>query len=245
MDRYRLDYKILASDVDAGRRLRLSRLFTLLQEAAIAHTEALGWPRETTLDRGFLWVVTLQETRVARLPRYDERVTLESVPGDMMHTFYPRFYRLTDANGETLLTSSALWALMDVQTRAMCFPDRTGVVIGGQKADWETFFPAAPRLPAEGAETPFTVPYSYVDLNGHMNNTRYFDLAEDLMDADLRERRLLSVKTEYSGEARCSETLSVRASRTGNEFRVCGSADKRLFRFGFVYSEERDPRYGL
>jgi hypothetical protein len=38
MSVYRTDYTILSSDVDPDRRLRLSRLFTLLQEMSIAHT---------------------------------------------------------------------------------------------------------------------------------------------------------------------------------------------------------------
>ncbi|MBQ2455243.1 MAG: hypothetical protein II499_04040, partial [Firmicutes bacterium] len=60
MDVYRFEYRLRSCDVDARRRFRLSRLFEMLQEAAIAHTELLGAGRSSTLDRGFLWVVTLQ-----------------------------------------------------------------------------------------------------------------------------------------------------------------------------------------
>ena len=51
-DYYERDYTVLSSDTDAFQRLRLSRLFTLLQEAAIAHTTELGFGREKTLDKG-------------------------------------------------------------------------------------------------------------------------------------------------------------------------------------------------
>ena len=43
---YRQDFQILSSDVDMSRKLRLSSLFTRLQEAAIAHTIDLGVTRE-------------------------------------------------------------------------------------------------------------------------------------------------------------------------------------------------------
>ncbi|MFM5883709.1 acyl-ACP thioesterase domain-containing protein, partial [Methanobrevibacter gottschalkii] len=81
MEGYRKAFTVLASDTDCLRRLRLSRLFTLLQEAAIAHTEALGMGRAMTLDRGLLWIVALQHAKITRLPLFDERVVLESVPG--------------------------------------------------------------------------------------------------------------------------------------------------------------------
>ncbi|MBQ6235656.1 MAG: hypothetical protein IJK54_07025, partial [Clostridia bacterium] len=82
---YRITYRILSSDTDANRNLRLSRLFTLLQEASIAHTTELGMGREKTLDRGLLWIVTLQRANIARLPVYDETVVLKSWPGKTMH----------------------------------------------------------------------------------------------------------------------------------------------------------------
>ena len=78
MSVYEKGYRLLSSDVDAGQRLRLSRLFTFLQEASIAHTTELGMGREKTLDRGLLWIVTLQQVQVARLPVYDEDVKLLS-----------------------------------------------------------------------------------------------------------------------------------------------------------------------
>ena len=43
---YRQDFQVLSSDVDLQRQMRLSTLFTKLQEAAIAHTIDLGVPRE-------------------------------------------------------------------------------------------------------------------------------------------------------------------------------------------------------
>ena len=93
---YRIPYQILSSDTDANRALRLSRLFTLLQEASIAHTTLLGMGREHTLDRGLLWIVTLQRAQISRLPVYDERIVLKSWPGKTMHLLFPRYYRIED-----------------------------------------------------------------------------------------------------------------------------------------------------
>ena len=68
MSMYRQDFQILSSDVNISRTLRLSALFTRLQEAAIAHTIDLGVPREKTLDKGLLWAVTQYRAIFHRLP---------------------------------------------------------------------------------------------------------------------------------------------------------------------------------
>ena len=86
---YRILYQILSSDTDANRTLRLSRLYTLLQEASIRHTEQLGMGREKTLDKGILWVLTQQRCEIRRMPEYDEHIVLKSWPGRNMHLLFP------------------------------------------------------------------------------------------------------------------------------------------------------------
>lgn len=54
-DIYRAEKKLLADDVNLFRKLRLSSLFRMLQEAAIAHTEGLGAGRAKTLDKADEW----------------------------------------------------------------------------------------------------------------------------------------------------------------------------------------------
>ncbi|MBQ6066328.1 MAG: hypothetical protein IJK89_05855 [Clostridia bacterium] len=232
---YQQVYTVLSSDTDAKQRLRLSRLLTLLQEAAIVHTTQLGFGREKTLDKGYLWVITVQQALISRLPRYDETITLTSLPGEMMHTFYPRYYRITDEEGNELVNASALWTLMDRETRGFVFPDVSGVAIDGSKPDGQAFYPRPPKLPPKDNETRFTVPYSAVDLNGHMNNTRYFDLAEDLMDPALREADVKELSVEYTGEARCGDELTLTYGVSGGTFLLSGTKEKRLFRLGIRY----------
>ena len=240
MEPYLHEYKILSSDTDLCRRLRLSRLFTLLQEAAIAHTEALGFGRSMTLDRGCLWVVTLQEIRILRLPVYDETVRLESVPGETMHTLYPRYYRISDQNGEDLLTAASIWTLIDEKERKMTSPKETGVLIHGIDAPWESFFPRPPKSASDADELRWTVPYSATDLNGHMNNAKYIDLAEDLMPDELRRRRIRQIRAEYACELRLGEELRLCREQRDGSFLLSGHLARRVFRIGLEYEENGD-----
>lgn len=236
MSIYQIDYTILSSDTDANRRLRLSRLFTMLQEASIAHTTALGMGREMTLDRGLLWIVTLQQARIRRLPEYDETVRLRSWPGKMMHLLFPRYYRIEDQKGGALVEASALWALMDRKTRRVVFPELFGVKIRGVHTGKEIPLPAAPKAPSAAEESTFTVPYSYVDLNGHMNNTRYFDLAEDRMPEAFHGRPIVGIQTEYAKEAREGDTILLKSEASPDAYLLTGEQNgTKLFRLSLTY----------
>jgi len=217
--------------------MRISTLFTHLQEAAIAHITLLGMGREKTLDRGLLWAVTMQRAQVERLPVYDEEVTLTSWPGETMHVLFPRYYQLTGADGKVLVRASALWVLMDRETRRFVFPEAWGIRIDAATTGDELPLPTPPKLGAPTGEGSFTVPYSYVDLNGHMNNTRYFDMAEDRMPSDLRLRPLREAAVEYGGEARLGTVIHLTHRQEASSFSLSGEAEgKRLFRLRLDYA---------
>ena len=237
MSFYERQFLLRSKDVDMYRRLRLSRLFELLQEAAITQTEELGMGREKTLDKGLLWVVTMQQAEILRMPEYDETITLRSWPGETMHVFFPRYYQLNDAAGHPLVKANALWMLVDEKTRRMIFPDRYGVVIDGLVTGEELPLPSAPpRLPCT-EEKAFTVPFSYVDLNGHMNNTRYFDLMEDCIPAAAEGKRLKSIGTEYTSEVCLGDVLSLRWGAQDEECYLEGALEKPCFRMRMKYEE--------
>ncbi len=235
MSLYERHILLRSKDVDLHRRLRTSVLFELLQEAAITHTEELGMGREKTLDKGLLWVITMQRAEIRRMPEYDERIVLRSWPGKTMHVFFPRHYSISTEDGELLLRANALWMLVDAQTRRMVFPDRHGIMIEGGTQPDELPLPVSPaRLPFT-EECRFSVPYSYVDLNGHMNNTRYFDLFEDLIPAAAEGKLLRSIETEYLSEVRLGETLALRWGQENGRYYLEGTLEKPCFRMAMQY----------
>ncbi len=235
--------QVRSMDVDCGRRMHFSRLFALMEESTIAHTELLGAGRKKTLDRGYLWVIGFLRAKIRRLPVYDETITMTTWPGPMMHALFPRYHRILDERGELLVEASAVWVLMDSTSRTMAFPEKAGVSVPGVVTGSECPFPGSVLPPEGGVVTSFTPPYSSLDLNGHMNNTRYLDLARDLMPGSLQDSCPAEIQAEFSGEIRRGDTVSLRHSVKDNVFSLAGYHDdkprKHLFRLRFIYLGER------
>lgn len=203
-------YKVLASDVDRFQRLRMSRLFALLQELSIAHTEELGFPRETTLDRGFLWVISRIHIRLVRPILYDEHVQLESWPEPMLHMIYPRGYRLLTHSGEFLGEAAALWTLIDAKKRTIALPEQTQVQIPGWDREGQLSLPQGLSACMKGEPISHPVLYSELDLNGHVNNTRYFDWIDDLFSVAEHESVLYTeMQMNFMHEVTAGETVSL------------------------------------
>jgi len=100
--------------------------------------------------------------------------------------------------------------LMDVESRSMVLPGKSGVDVPGTVRGPE---PELPRsLPqVDGDRTAArTVTYSCLDRNGHMNNTRYLDWVDDLAGSEFhRKNRLTGFTVCYLSEAREGDRLAV------------------------------------
>lgn len=233
---YRREYRVSVSDVDPRRELRLSALFRLFQEAATEHAALLGAGTHATLDRGLLWVVTTQQAQMTRMPRYEEDIVLTSWPGKPTHAFFPRYYMVKTRAGEPLVSGSALWVLMDAQSRKMILP-RDGLSgLEGTVTGEEPDLPAPPKLGELTDEGVFTVPPSYLDLNGHMNNIRYFDLAEDFLPPFPETDGLRRATIKYGSEVRAGEKLTLRwGGEEKARFLLGEAAGKKVFRLRIEY----------
>lgn len=235
--------------------MRVSTLLRYIQEATVRHTTELGMGRSMTLDKGLLWVITQQHLSVKRLPGYDAEVTLKTWPGKQLHLFFPRYTSIVDRSGDEIITSKTLWVLMDEQTRRPVFPDRYGVHIEGASQPGD--FPLA-RVTLPGKDDRLllkrerTALFSECDINGHMNNSEYFDLFDDLLQryectisSDIDSNGLsvpFEVSAEYIDEIPYGSRYTAELFRSQKGYLIQGSqSQKALFRIRLTVTDESQP----
>jgi acyl-ACP thioesterase len=68
-----------------------------------------------------------------------------------------------------------------------------------------------------------------------MNNTRYFDLAEDCVGAAAGGKLLKEIRTEYVNEARFGEELTLRWNGDDGTVFLSGESSKPVFRMTLRY----------
>lgn len=179
--------KIEASHVDCFGRCKASVLLYLAQEAAGAHCDSLSLSWETLAEKGLFWAVIRTHVRVERLPRLHETVMVRTWPMPTTRTAFPRAVVICDENGAPLVHVLSLWVLMDVQSRNMVLPGKSGIDVPGQLTGSEIAVPGS-LVPYSGEKTAVRkVRFSELDRNGHMNNTRYLDWAADLLQAEFHK----------------------------------------------------------
>ena len=205
---FRQTTTISASQVDCFRRAKPSALLFMIQEAAGQHSIRLGTDWDTLNKKHLFWAVTRHRVQVTRLPMEGETITVETWPMPTTRVAYPRSVVAYDAAGNELFRAISLWVLMDSQSRTMVLPGKSGVVVDGTLTGTELAVPHS-IMPAVLENTAMrTVGYSELDVNGHMNNTRYMDWVDDLLPSGYhKDHPVREITVCYLTEAREGQSI--------------------------------------
>ncbi len=196
--------------VDCFGRLKPSVLLQYIQEVASVHGSAMGADRDSLAEKNLFWAILRSRVQITRLPRTGESIRLETWPMPTTRVAYPRSIIAYDGSGAEIFRAITLWVMMDRTSRAMVIPAKSGFTIQGRLEGSELAVPGslAPRSMEQDHSR--RVCFTDLDLNGHMNNTRYFDWIYDLLPGSFhREQTLKELTICYLSEAREGETLDM------------------------------------
>ena len=207
---YSDEFTVTDLQCDRFGRLKMSAICWFVQEMAGRHCNLLGLDWQTLAQRRLFWAIIRHRVQVTRLPRKNERIRLETWPMPTTRVAFPRSVVALDEDGNELFRSVSIWVLMDLDTRAMILPGKSGVAVSGLLRGGELASPGSlhPVQPAQRQQR--TVGFTDLDINGHMNNCRYLDWAADLLPSDFhRDHPIRDFTLSYLSEAREGDGLTL------------------------------------
>lgn len=203
-----IEYTVTALHADCFGRAKPSALLRFAQDAAESHCMLLGTDWDTMAKKNLFWAVIRQRLEITRLPNTGETVTVKTWPMPTTRVAYPRATEGYDAQGNLLFQIISLWIIMDMETRAMILPGKSGVDVEGITLGGELKAPAGLGNADFTQESLRTVGFTELDVNGHMNNTRYLDWLCDLLPASFhKEHPVKAVTICYNNEAKDGQQI--------------------------------------
>ena len=233
---YTQNFQITDNHVDCFGKLKLSTLLYFAQEVAGRHFDTIAMTYDQLAEKGMFWAIIRQRVSITRLPKSGETIRVETWPMPTTRVAYPRSVVAYDAEGNEVFRSISIWVLMDIRSRSMILPGKSGVSVVGTLRGNELTAPNA--LPAKNLLNHRNRPVCFTDLdrNGHMNNTKYMDWIDDLIPSAFhQEHDLKELTVCYMSEAREGQELSMQwgfledGALQVDAHRVTGEKDERIF----------------
>jgi acyl-ACP thioesterase len=205
--------KICSYDVDATQRLTSVSLCRHFLEAAWNHAEALGVGFAHLGQQGKVWVLSRLRIEVDRHPVWGDAATLRTWPRSTVGAIARRDFEVVDEGGSVVAAGSSAWLVLDLASRR---PQRLNRILSG--LDGIAGRAALDRDPEKLGvpavwDTTVTVRVRYtdIDVNRHVNSSRYLGWILDAYPAGFHEQHSLrSLEINYLAETVQDETVTIR-----------------------------------
>ena len=224
---FEIEKEITTNEADFNLDMKLSSIFLFFQEASSLHSEVLGVGKSETLDKNLHWVISRFDVDIIRLPKYNERVKVKTYPGANNGLFFFRHYLITDMKDNVLVRAVSNWVVIDAFTNQLKRNPFQGYSLPIYHLDNELPNPIKINGEANSFIYKRKIRYSDIDLNGHLNNTRYIELIQDSFDQNFyKSHKLTKFSINYNHELKAGDEVSIYLSDS-NPYIVSGKTESK------------------
>lgn len=217
------EYTLRASDFDRFGHLQPAAVLDLFQDAAGQHAEELGIGFDAMLQKNQLWVVTRIKFQVVGTVKRHQTVRVRTWPLPPSRLSFRREYSIEDTNGRLLVKGSSDWVVMDSVKRRLVSAQDVYPFTEGFVTD-KMFDEKLTKLhdfEAEGEPYRLCPGFSELDMNGHVNNTKYANFVLDAV-SPAAEDAIDTLQIDYRKEVVAGTALQIGFVRNGKELLAKG-----------------------
>ncbi|RZI48164.1 acyl-ACP thioesterase domain-containing protein [Lactococcus kimchii] len=189
--KYQQSYRVPFYESDAFKKMRISSLLAVALQISGEQSTVLGRSDVWVAEKyGLFWAVIEYELKINRLPRFNEKLTIETEATSYNKFFCYRKFSFFAEDGALLLTINSTWVLMNQESRkiervlddivAPYASEKIAKILRPHKFAKSDEF-------VEPQEMAYPVRFSDLDMNGHVNNAKYYDWAADMVAFDFRK----------------------------------------------------------
>ncbi len=222
---YSETFLLRTTHCDLSGAWRPSDILATLQELAGMHAHLLGCGRERLIQDNLVWVLSRTELVMDRYPCAGETVRVETFPMANKRWFFPRYYVLYDAAGQVIGKAGTLWLLMDFVARKMAMP-QAALASLPDNSDLQAPLDMPGNIPLLESPAVFSLrqpQYTEIDINGHVNNTRYADwLCNGLGIEAMKDQEIAHLLIHYTREVLPGAEVRLALQQDGPAFRLAG-----------------------
>lgn len=216
---YQMKMKIPFDMADMNGHVKLPDVILLSLQVSGMQSIELGVSDKAILeDYNLVWIITDYDIEVVRLPRFAEEITIETEALSYNRLFCYRRFTIYDEAGQEIIRMLATFVLMDRDSRKVhaVEPD----IVAPYQSDFDKKLIRGPKYAnlEEPISKDYHVRFYDLDMNGHVNNSKYLDWIFEVMGADFLTKYIpKKINLKYVKEVRPGGVITSAVERTGLE----------------------------
>ncbi|CMW25554.1 acyl-ACP thioesterase [Streptococcus pneumoniae] len=216
---YQMKMKIPFDMADMNGHIKLPDVILLSLQVSGMQSIELGVSDKAILeDYNLVWIIAEYDIEVVRLPRFAEEITIETEALSYNRLFCYRRFTIYNEAGQELIHMMATFVLMDRDSRKVHAVEPE--IVAPYQSDFDKKLIRGPKY--ESLEEPISKDYHVrfydLDMNGHVNNSKYLDWIFEVMGADFLTHYIpKKINLKYVKEVRPGGVITSAVERAGLE----------------------------
>lgn len=206
------EYTVKLSEIGIGNKATNKAILSYLEDTGGIHSNKAGYGIYDIPKTHLSWVLLEWRLKVIRRPNYTEKVKVLTWSKDAVKFYTFRDFEVYDENGELIILASSKWVLLDV-TKGKIVRIEPEIISKyepelNKKAFEDEKFEKIKEPENEQFEAEYTAKRADIDINQHIHNLNYIEIANEVLPEDVyRSQHLDNVRITYKKEIKYGETV--------------------------------------
>ena len=209
---FHIDFIINYDYVDKYNRLTNKGFARYLCAAATAHFDEAGYGLKDYPQTGLVWLLLGWKIKIYSRPAYNQKIHIETWSSGAEKVCSYRDYKMYDENNNLIAIASSKWALYNLEgtTLARITPEIMESFHNNENE--HVFSEKVSKITVPKLDCLNTYNYSImrcdIDTNQHVNNGKYFDIAEEVLPEEIFNMPLDNIEVLYKTQAMYGDSVT-------------------------------------
>lgn len=208
------EQELLFGRCDIQHRISLSELLLATSDSAVEDYHQRNLSYDVLRDNGYAILVSRASFKINKMPMMNDVITVKTWEEAPVGLQLSRRYEIIRQDGESLVSGSSLWIIVNPETRRIVKPSQFTL---RPEPTFQTDFTGIPCGKIAQPENmqlldERVIRYTDQDSNGHVNNSRYGAYIMDSLPPEFQQKDITDIRINYSQEATVGNTLRLFAN---------------------------------
>jgi medium-chain acyl-[acyl-carrier-protein] hydrolase len=211
-------------DIGMENKITNKAILGFLEDSGGIHSNIAGYGLKNIKETKLSWIILNWKLKVFKRANYAEMITVRTWSSKTDKLYAYRDFEVLNEDGEIIAVASSKWVAVNIETEKII--RLTEEIVGPYKEEHRYMFPDYKYEKIIEPETilqssSYTINRQMIDINKHVHNIYYYDLAEIAIPEEVLDSKEFSeVEINYKKEIKFGETVKCNYSVVDDEIIV-------------------------
>ena len=206
------EYTVKLSEIGKGNKVTNKAILSYLEDIGGIHSNKAGYGILEIEKTHLSWILLGWKLQVIRRPKYAEKIKIKTWSKGVIKIYTYRDFEIYDEQGNLIIKASSKWVLLDIEKGKIVRIEPQLIEKYEPELNREVFeigeFDKVREPHEYQFEKIYTVRRADIDVNNHMHNLNYIELANEVLPEDVYKGALFNdVRITYKKEIKLGDTV--------------------------------------